>query len=84
MTIKSFVTLALLALSLFLADRVVRLENQRYALMLQMYEKRIVPNSNVIVQDAKCLGSVQTRTSWVGHLFYALTDNVQSVPLWKN
>ncbi|ANY78072.1 hypothetical protein BB934_07350 [Microvirga ossetica] len=76
MTVKSLTIFALLALSLFVADRLVRIENQRYALMLRMCEKPIVPNSNVVVQDAKCLGTVQTRTSWFWHLFYALTDDV--------
>jgi len=59
---KTITIFALLALSLFFADRAVRLENQRYALMLQMCEKPIVPNSEVKIQDAKCLMTVQTRT----------------------
>jgi hypothetical protein len=51
----------------FLSYRVVHIENQRYAMQLGMCSGPSVP-------DLKCLETVQTRTSWLWHLFYGVTS----------
>jgi len=50
------------------AARLVHVENQRYALIVGMCRG---PN---LVPDLSCLETVETRTSWLWHLFYGLTD----------
>ena len=64
---------ALLALSLglvvWLAYALVRVENQRYALLVGL----CVDHSSGFV-DSTCLRKVETRTHWAWHLYYALTD----------
>ena len=71
----------LTVLALFLADRLVRVENQRYALMVGMCT--VDPAADhPIGRFAECLDKVQTRTSWFWHLYYAVTDHVPPVPLF--
>jgi hypothetical protein len=70
----------LLVLVGYLADRVVRLENQRYALMVGMCQREIVPGARR-VPDFNCLNDVQTRTWWGWHLFYAVVGDVPAVPI---
>lgn len=73
-------TIAILVLIAgFLADRVVRLENQRYALFVGIC--KLDPASPKERWD--CLENVQTRTSWFWHLYYAMTEHVPPVPLWN-
>ena len=67
---KDVLIIALLAAIVWLCSALVRVENQRYALMIGMCRE---PTSGVA--DWKCLRKVETRTSWVWHLFYALTDD---------
>jgi len=74
---KSAATVVLILISALLADRVVRLENQRYALYNDMC-KRDPANPS---QRWDCLEKVQTRTSWFWHLYYAVTQHVPPVPL---
>ena len=69
------IVLLLLAL-LFIADRLVRIENQRYALFVGMCP--VTPTDPAKQWD--CLSKVQTRTSWLGHLYYGLTDTTPAVP----
>jgi hypothetical protein len=63
---------AFLAISLFttvwLMASLVRVENQRYAMQLGMCKQEVGD------WDYKCLKKVETRTSWVWHLVYALTE----------
>ena len=60
----------LLLLIVFLCSRIVHIENQRYALFLGMCASP--------PEDARpalrCLETVQTRTSPLWHLYYALTN----------
>ncbi len=63
------VTSALLAaLLLWTCAALVRVENQLYALQVGMCPA-ITP---LPVPDLKCLKSVETRTGWWWHLYYAL------------
>lgn len=55
------------ALALWLGAALVRVENERHALLLGMCRA-----SDGLQVDPKCLASVETRTSWVWHLLYAL------------
>ncbi len=60
-------------LCVWLSFSLVKVENERYALFVGMcYEKDTLADSRLI--DLKCLSKVETRTSWVWHLFYALTS----------
>jgi hypothetical protein len=63
----------LLALSLaacvFLAHRVVHLENQLYAMVTGL-----CTHTELLTLRSDCLGTVQTRTSWLWHLYYGVTD----------
>ena len=72
------VIIAVLILSIaLLADRVVRIENQRYALYVDLC-KYDPANPKV---RWECLEKAQTRTSWFWHLYYAVTDHTPAVPL---
>jgi len=75
---KSAAIVALLLIIAVLADRVVRIENQRYALSVDLckYDAAKPP------QRGDCLQKVQTRTSWFWHLYYAMTQSAPPVPLW--
>ena len=67
---KTVLVMALAALLVFVSARLVRVENQRYALQSGMCRLAKSP----MVADLRCLKTVETRTSWVWHLYYALTD----------
>lgn len=56
-------------LVVWLCVALVRVENERYALFLGMCRSAQIAGAPV---DATCLAEVQTRTSWLWHLFYAL------------
>lgn len=60
--------LLLLAVVVFLSARLVSVENQRYAAALGMCPMEYVPT----IQDPTCLSKVETRTSWLWHLYYAV------------
>lgn len=74
---KKIIIIVLVIALGFIADRAVRAENQRYALLLGM----CVGNDPVRLPDFKCLEEVQTRTSWFWHLYYLVVDPAPSVPL---
>lgn len=57
----------LLALVIWLAASLVRVENQRYALRIGMCEGPVTSQ-----KFYDCIETVQTRTGWWWHLFYAL------------
>jgi len=63
---------ALIVVSLLLVlvtTALIRVENERYALSIGMcWDKQLG------VGDWRCLQSVQTRTGWVWHVFYAVAD----------
>jgi hypothetical protein len=75
---KSATIIVLALLVAFLADRVVRIENQRYA--LQVGVCKLDPGNPA--PGWRCLDDVQTRTSWLWHLYYAATERVPPVPFW--
>lgn len=77
---KAAAIIVLLLLVVFLADRVVRIENQRYALYNNLCKSD--PLNLTVRWD--CLEKVQTRSSWFWHLYYAMTDHVPPVQLTNN
>jgi hypothetical protein len=77
---KNVVIVLLMAALVFLADRIVREENQRYALFLDACHRPAPPTTELLT-FFDCLEKVQTRTSWFGHLYYAVTDHLPAVPL---
>jgi hypothetical protein len=68
--VKNIIIVALLIVVMFLSTAVVRVENQRYALQNDMCRK----GPENIAVDFQCLENVETRTSWLWHLWYALVD----------
>jgi hypothetical protein len=70
----------LLLLVAFLADRVARIENQRYALSSNIC--KFDPAKPAVQWD--CLEKIQTRSSWLWQLYYAMTDHVPPVQLTNN
>jgi hypothetical protein len=88
---KNIAILVLLLAVLFISDRLVRIENQRYALMIgscpspSLLHPRQTSDPAVHMRQAfDCLDKVQMRTSWFWHLFYGLTDSIPAVSLWSN
>lgn len=77
---RNFGIVLLLIVTLVLGRALVRVENARYALWLGM-----CPNIRQITAaigdnssgpDAlNCTTTIQTRTGWWWHLYYAVTDN---------
>jgi hypothetical protein len=66
--VKNIVIVGLLAMLAFTANRLAEVENQRYALLLNM-----CPGKHGLLPDSRCLATVQTRTSWLWNLYYGLT-----------
>jgi hypothetical protein len=73
---KSAVIAVMALLIIFLADRMVRLENQHYALRVGTCKQTDPANSKPFWD---CLEHVQTRTSWFAHFLYAATDHVPAL-----
>ncbi len=67
-SMKNFLIVALVAVTIILAWRLAEVENQRYALLLNMCPGRVTPSA----PDFECLKRVQTRTSWLWNLYYGL------------
>lgn len=74
---KNAIIVILILMIAVLADRVVRIENQRYALSNNLCKND--PANPRARWD--CLENAQTRTSWFWHLYYAMTERVPPVPL---
>ena len=68
------VVIALLALVLWFGATIVRLENENYAMRIGMCGEHNPADFESIMTRNRCLEEVETRTSPVWHLFYALTD----------
>lgn len=66
---KNLALAFLIAACIGLCAVIVKVENQRYALQVGMCKQESLP-----LPDMNCLANVQTRTSWVWHLFYAIKD----------
>ena len=60
-------------LCVWLSSSLVKVENERYALFVGMCDKKDSPSELRLI-DFQCLSKVETRTHWVWHLFYALTN----------
>jgi len=80
---KNATILILVVAVAFLADRAVRLENQRYAMDTRMCEVPLVPGANRQRWDYGCLAKVQTRISWLAQLLVVFTDPAPRVELWS-
>jgi hypothetical protein len=64
------VAIVVLAVALiFVCYRLAHVENQRYALALNMCPSKALAE----IPDLKCLDEVQTRTSALWNLYYGLT-----------
>ena len=72
--VRNAIIVVLLVVVAVLADRVVREENQRYALLLG---KCAAPVEGT---DTTCLDQVQSRSAWGWHLLYGLTSQIPAVP----
>lgn len=67
----------LLALVFVLGKALVRVENERYALWLGMCPNMDQTFKAMGAGDAdawKCTKTIETRTAWWWHLYYALAD----------
>jgi hypothetical protein len=67
---KTALILVLSGLLVFVAARLVHVENQRYALLTGMCRSSL----DAKLPNLRCLRAVETRTSWGWHLYYGLTD----------
>ncbi len=67
---KNIVIAILLLICIGFSFVIVKVENQRYALEVGMCREK----ANPILIDHRCLDTVQTRTSWMWHLLYAIKD----------
>ena len=77
---KNVVILTLAAMVVFLADRLAREENQRYALLLGMCAPK---DPAGLLIDFACLDRTQTRTSWFWQVYAGITDPLAPVPLFE-
>jgi hypothetical protein len=68
------VVMVLTALLVWLGSTIVRLENENYALRLNMCPW----NPARPVERSECLKTVETRTSPLWHLYYALIDRTSA------
>lgn len=75
---KNAVIVVLALVVVFLADRLVRTENQRYALLVGVCKQ---PDPASPASAFQCLESIQTRTSWFWHLYYGVTNHLPAVPV---
>ena len=68
--IKNLVIAVLLFVVLVLGTTLVRVENERYAMSIGM----CATTEGAMVPALSCVRQAQTRTSWWGHTYYAVTD----------
>jgi hypothetical protein len=68
-TIRLDLVIALIVI-VWLSVSLVRVENQRYAMQVGMCKDKVLN----VGWDYACLSKVETRKSWVWHLFYGLTN----------
>lgn len=75
---RNLLILLLLVVTIVLGTSLVRVENQRYALWLGMCPNMRQSLAALAANDQDafdCTKTVQTRTAWWWHLYYAITDN---------
>jgi hypothetical protein len=65
---RSLLIIALSAALAFTCHRLAEIENQRYALLLGMCHQQ----DSATPYDFECLEEVETRTSWIEHLYFGL------------
>ncbi len=70
----------LLIVTVVLGRALVRVENERYALWIGMCPNMREMNSAIADQSTgpgalNCTRTIQTRTSWWWHLYYAVVDH---------
>jgi hypothetical protein len=65
---KNLFLIAAISVIFVFGTALVKTENQRYAMSLGM-----CIDPNLKAADAKCLRTVETRTGWWWHLYYAVT-----------
>ena len=68
------VVIVLLALLQWFGATIVRLENQNYAMRIGMCGELNVADWESVMERSRCLEEVETRTSPLWHLYYALLD----------
>lgn len=64
----TLLVICLCAALFFTWYRLIEVENQRYALLLGMCHQQV----SVTLYDFECLGEVESRTSWIEHLYFGL------------
>ena len=69
---KNVVILLLSGMLIWFGAAVIRLENQRYALDLEVCGRIYPADARTLLARDKCLERVQTRTSQIYHLLYGL------------
>lgn len=65
---RTLLIICLCATLFFTCDRLVEIENQRYALLLGMCHQQ----DPATLFDFECLEKVESRTSWIEHLYFGL------------
>ena len=71
---KTPIILVPIAVIYFLTTTLVRVENERYALFLGMCKSPLWD----LDYDPQCLKTVQTRTSWLWHVAFAVDPNFEN------
>lgn len=75
---KNIIIIILLIVIFVFGKTIVRLENYHYANEVGMCDFEKMEGSWFLekkINQDKCFKNVQTRTSFIWHLFYALSDN---------
>lgn len=70
--IKNSIIVILIALILYMGHTLIRVENEREALIVGMCRNKLDP---ALPPDSGCLSTVETRTHWLWHLYYPLTGS---------
>jgi len=70
--LKNGIIVGLLILVFWFGSAIVRLENQRYALELEVCGRFDPANPETRIKRDACLGRIQTRTGALYHLIYGL------------
>lgn len=71
---KNLAIVFLLGVCTLLTHTLVVVENQRYAYQVGMCRDTQISNK-ALLWDYKCQASVETRTAWWWHLYYAVKES---------
>jgi hypothetical protein len=69
---KAGIIIGLVGLLVWFGVSIIRIENQRYALELEMCGNLDAAISQSIIERQRCLETIQTRTNSFYHLIYGL------------